>query len=472
MKRFKAIGIKLNKISKSAVIAFLMALTLCYSMVIITIYNRVSVEKLQMEQVIMDKSVKITEVVSRLLYKTEALAALVIQGEGQIENFGRVAAMVIDDPAILNVLIAPDGVVSDVYPLYGNEAVIGLDFFSEGAGNNEAIMAVNTGKLVFGGPFELVQGGQALVGRLPVYLDQPDRSLKFWGIVSVTLKHPQALDGAGLGVLEKQGYAYELWRYSADDGSRQIIATGENKANPRAHFIEKQISILNADWYFRVSPVRQWHQYPENWVLVFSALIVSLMVGFVMQNNHSLKVMKREIEFISQTDFLTGIRNRRFFMDRAPDEIEKLCSQSVPCYVTILDIDNFKNLNDTYGHHVGDLVLKEFAVRIDNAISHSGLFARYGGEEFIILSKDMDCDMVMELMERARRLIYEKPFEADGASIYISASFGVSSVASRDDFEDALKRADSALYMAKRQGRNRVVVHGQTEIDKLLKDKE
>jgi len=127
------------------------------------------------------------------------LSALVIQNDGEIENFKQVAAIIIDDPAILNVLIAPSGVVSDVYPLQGNEAVIGLDFFGEGAGNKEAVMAKETGQLVFGGPFDLVQGGQALVGRLPVWIDMPDGNNAFWGLVSVTLKFPQILDGIWIG---------------------------------------------------------------------------------------------------------------------------------------------------------------------------------------------------------------------------------------------------------------------------------
>lgn len=472
MKRFKMPALKLNSLSKSAIIAFLLSLTLCLLMITITIYNRVHLERLQMEQIIMDKSVKITEVISKLLYKTEALSALVIQGGGVIDSFDRVAAMVVDDPAIMNVLIAPKGVVSHVYPLQGNEAVLGLDFFSDGEGNSEAVMAVKTGKLVFGGPFNLVQGGQALVGRLPVYLDTPGHNREFWGIVSVTLKYPDALNGAGLGILEKQGYAYEIWRYNPDNGQQQLIAASSSASNPGAHFIEKQISILNADWYFRVSPVRQWYQYTENWILIAAALLVSFMVGFVMQNNYNLKIVKAEIEVMAQTDALTEIYNRRYFMDKAQAEIKRLRAENKTCHITILDIDHFKNLNDVYGHFVGDMVLRGFAERIDKAVRPDGLFARYGGEEFILLTKGMSDDEVKEFVENLRLIIYKDPFEIDGISIYISASFGISVVMPGDDFEDPLKKADGALYMAKGQGRNRVVVYDLPDGSECPEDRE
>ena len=207
----KLIGLKnIKKISLRAIIVFLVTLILCFSLVFVMVVNRSRVEKLTMEQLIMEKSVKINDVMSKLLYKTQVISTLVQQGNGQVKNFEQLAASIVDDPAIENILIAPDGVVSDVYPLEGNEAVVGLDFFAEGAGNKEAVMAMETGQLVLGGPFESVTGGQIIVGRKPVYIEEPDGSSRFWGLVSVTLKYPDALDGAGLNELKIQGFAYEV----------------------------------------------------------------------------------------------------------------------------------------------------------------------------------------------------------------------------------------------------------------------
>lgn len=284
------------KISFQAVIAFIITFILCFLLVTITILNRSNVEKLTMERLILEKSIKIDDVISKLLYKTQMLSALVLQGNGNMEGFERVAATILDDPSILNILIAPSGVVSAVYPLQGNEAVIGLDFFAEGAGNREAVMAKELGQLVFGGPFNAVQGGQILVGRLPVFIDKQDGESFFWGLVSVTLKYPEALAGAGLSDIENEGLAYEIWRISPDNGERQVIAYGNNDIAKHVRFIERHIQILNADWYIRIAPVRSWYEYVETWILVVIGLCVSFLVAFVTQNNIQLKQMQTVLE--------------------------------------------------------------------------------------------------------------------------------------------------------------------------------
>lgn len=294
-------AIKKIKISARAVMAFFLSLTLCYLLVGVTVMNRNNVEKLTMEQLILEKSIKIGDVVSKLLYKTQMLSALVLQGNGKVDNFERVAAMILDDPAILNILIAPDGVVSDVYPLTGNEAVLGLDYFSQGAGNKEAMLAKELGQLVFGGPFNAVQGGQVLVGRLPVFLDPPEGDdtpdeKEFWGIVSVTLKYPDALVGAVLEDIEREGLTYEIWRVNPDNGERQTIAVGENGYSEHLRFIEKRIQILNADWYIRIAPIRNWYEYTETWLLAIIGFSVSLLIAVIFQNNIRLKSTQAQLE--------------------------------------------------------------------------------------------------------------------------------------------------------------------------------
>ena len=114
-----------------------------------------------------------------------------------MENFEKVASTLVDDPAILNVLVAPGGVVSDVYPRKGNEAVLGLNFFARGAGNQEAVEARDAGHLILGGPFPLVQGaGSWWDASACRYMDDGKGGKLFWGWSPVTLKFPQALNGA------------------------------------------------------------------------------------------------------------------------------------------------------------------------------------------------------------------------------------------------------------------------------------
>lgn len=448
----------MKKIFLKAGLSFISTFALCAVLIIITLFNRMNVEKLTMEQLIVEKSMKAQEVISRLLYKAQTLSALVLQNNGEVENFEKVAATLIDDPSIMNLLIAPDGVVSDVYPLEGNESVIGLDFFSEGAGNKEAVMAKESGELVFGGPFDSVQGSQVLVGRLPIYISGGgDDEKSFWGLVSVTLKYPDALNGVGFNELKAQGFAFEIWRVSPDTGEKQIIAGSGYNYNSKTRYIEKQMSIINAEWYFRILPVKAWYEYPETWVLIFLSLCVSLLVAFVVQNNSELKVLKSEFENLARTDPLTGIYNRRHFMELAINEIERTSRNKSGCFIIMFDIDHFKIINDKYGHTAGDKVIREIALRLKEALRSYDLLARYGGEEFIILVTDINQEKAVNLAERIRLNIEEEPFKYKNNRIKVTASLGVAEASNSRGLNTSIELADKALYMAKEKGRNKTV---------------
>jgi diguanylate cyclase (GGDEF)-like protein len=125
----------------------------------------------------------------------------------------------------------------------------------------------------------------------------------------------------------------------------------------------------------------------------------------------------------------------------------------------MLDIDHFKSINDNYGHQVGDQALQEFARRCLHSVREVDLVGRYGGEEFIILLPETDRDTSVQVAERLRMLILEKPFTLQETSIPVTVSIGV---ATKDEntthLETLVARADQALYIAKHKGRNRVAI--------------
>jgi len=409
---------------------------------------------------IAEKSAQIDDAISKLFYRTQTLSSFVRGYGGDLLNFEEIATIIVDDPAILNVLVAPGGVVSNVYPLEGNEAVIGLNFFSEGAGNREALLAKETGQLVLGGPFDAVQGEQVLVGRLPVFLDAPDGRKTFWGIVSVTLRFPQALNGARLHELQVLGFEHEVWRVSPDSGKRQIIASSRSDPGAVTNYVEKQILFLNAEWYFRILVVRPWYKIPELWALAATSLILSLLFATVAQNNQELRELKDKLEALSNTDPLTGIYNRRYFMQAVATQINRIIRLKGESFIIILDLDYFKSINDKYGHQSGDVVLQETTARIASVLRPYDIFARYGGEEFIIFVADINRESVVALAERIRRSIAETEIRVKDACLSVTASFGIALSAPVNELEPAITLADSALYKAKEEGRNRVILFG------------
>ena len=456
-----------RRVHRKTVVSFVSVFLLCSMLINFNIVKKMDVEQLQMEQLILEHAFRIDSVVSKQLYKTQALAALVIQGDGTVSNFQRAAAVIASDiPALANMLLAPGGIVTNAYPAEGTQAVIGLNYFDENdhVGNREAIFARDSGELVMAGPFILRQGVKGLVGRYPVFIDTETEQGKFWGLVSVSLKFPEILDETGISTLEYQGFLYELWRINPDTDERQIIASNRTEDNSSARYIEKHLKIQNADWYFRIFPVWKWHQHLDIWIMIFLSLCVSVLVARVMQNNSELKIMKSSLEVLSHTDSLTGIHNRRHFMKSAIAQIEKIKRTSSSAFIILFDLDHFKKINDRYGHAVGDDVLKGVVSRVKNILRPYDLFARYGGEEFIIFVTNIDKQNAQNLAERIRLNIAEKPIICNDAHISITASFGISNLLLNYNIDKSVEYADKALYIAKKEGRNKVVFYDLDDI--------
>jgi two-component system, cell cycle response regulator len=160
------------------------------------------------------------------------------------------------------------------------------------------------------------------------------------------------------------------------------------------------------------------------------------------------------------TDALTSLFNRRYMESHLGTLVEQASSRGKPLAVLVLDIDYFKSINDTHGHDAGDDVLREFALRIKRSIRGIDLACRYGGEEFVIVMPETDMAVAAMVAERLRRRIAAEPFAIQNGArtIPVTISIGIAALRGKDDSAaTVLKRADQALYRAKRDGRNRVV---------------
>ena len=169
----------------------------------------------------------------------------------------------------------------------------------------------------------------------------------------------------------------------------------------------------------------------------------------------------RESVELAITDPLTGLHNRRYMERHLKTLIQDAERSGRSLSVLIADIDHFKRVNDTYGHDAGDLVLKEFSDRFRRYTRGVDLACRLGGEEFLVIMPDTDKLLAGQVGERVRECVAVEPFRiGPDKEIWITASVGLATWAGPEDTADALfKRADNALYAAKRQGRNQVVVN-------------
>ncbi len=176
-----------------------------------------------------------------------------------------------------------------------------------------------------------------------------------------------------------------------------------------------------------------------------------------------LQNANRKLNKLAAIDGLTGLSNRRFFDKTLKKEAARMAREDKNLGILMVDIDNFKNYNDTYGHQAGDDCLKKVANTISETVYRPGdLAARYGGEEFVVILPDTDREGVYEVSERIRQAIENLNIEHSDSSVadHVTVSVGaaVSEVEENDDGERIVKLADDALYQAKENGRNQTVV--------------
>lgn len=170
------------------------------------------------------------------------------------------------------------------------------------------------------------------------------------------------------------------------------------------------------------------------------------------------KVLQQRLQDLSYQDSLTGISNRRFFIERLTGDLAIHRSVQTPIAVLLFDIDHFKDVNDTYGHLAGDFILKELVPVVGTHLRKSDLLARFGGEEFVVSCIGMNNKQALGLAERMREAVETHLFQFLDNTIHITISIGITQVNMYDfDVPNVIGRADKAMYKAKKEGRNRVV---------------
>ena len=166
--------------------------------------------------------------------------------------------------------------------------------------------------------------------------------------------------------------------------------------------------------------------------------------------------LARQLYEASTRDTLTRAYNRRYFMQRLLAEVAFAQRHETNVAVLMLDVDHFKRVNDTYGHHAGDEVLKTIAMAIQGAIRTEDVFARYGGEEFAVLVRGVDHHGAAAFAERLRQTVSRLDARLDGTTIRVTISAGIASLSECKSHEEMLALADDRLYRAKESGRNSV----------------
>ena len=516
---------------------------------------------------------------------TSALSAIVKQGNGSVRDFNGIARELIAmNPSISSLQLAPNGVIQSVEPLIGNQSVIGHHLLTDEMRNKEARLALRTGKMTLAGPFELIQGGEAVVGRLPVFLG--GKESRFWGFTTSVMKMADLLQSSGLDNLHLQGYDYVLWRIDPNNGKRHVLA--KSKTFFSEDSITNRIEVPNGFWFLSLAPTVGWLNFSRifsegillllltiaaTWAvsmhlrnklalikseanlrissLAFESqvgVVVTDASGVILKANHTFadasgysveeltgktplilksslhgedfyasireslelngfwegeilsrhksgenylnrlnisvikdnsgvithylgtqdditkrKEVEAQITSLSFYDPLTKLANRRLLMDRLNQITASNKRTKHDAALLLIDLDDFKTLNDTRGHDYGDILLQQVAQRLTLCVREEDTVARLGGDEFVVMLNNLSANMkeaVIQAEGVGNKIMtaINKPYLIGKYEHHITASIGVTLMqVNNNSFENLLKMADICMYQAKAAGRNTMV---------------
>ncbi|MGB4072508.1 sensor domain-containing diguanylate cyclase [Pseudomonas sp.] len=230
----------------------------------------------------------------------------------------------------------------------------------------------------------------------------------------------------------------------------------EYQEHGREHFLNVRF-IPELNWYLFVDK-------HENGALagirksLYVNLLICLLVTVIVISlvSVALRRYQQRITALATTDLLTELPNRRGFNLLANQAVQEARRGHSPLCALLLDLDNFKQLNDSQGHLAGDEVLRGFAANLQSAVRQADIICRWGGEEFILLLKDTPIEQARELGEKIRQQTEQSSFSYNGGELRITTSIGLTQLQPDEVLDQLIARADRALYRAKQSGRNRL----------------
>lgn len=277
---------------------------------------------------------------------------------------------------------------------------------------------------------------------MPVFIVDPDGKIENMNLAASNIFNTNSVPGAKYYTDSKEDInfteAFSWLAESYDD----FVRSKEQK-------IHSERSLDIKEQYFHISFSRSLDISGK-----FSGTIV------IIEDITKRKKMEKELEKLATTDSLTGAKNRRSFLQFFEQELSRSQRYGHKLALLMMDIDHFKDINDTYGHDTGDKVLKLLVAEAHGILRGTDMFSRWGGEEFIVLLPESHDHQASTVAERLRGNLSKIEISTDsGALIRFTVSIGMTVVENKNDLlDDIVKKVDKALYMAKKQGRNRVVV--------------
>lgn len=392
---------------------------------------------------------------------TSATEQILVSEKGEFNDFEIVAKNLITDD-IQCIQLAPKGVVDRIFPLEGNEAGM-IDLINDPDRGEISRYARDHDETVIQGPFPLKQGGLCIAVRNPVYLSDESNSEQseyFWGFTIAIIKVPAIFENS-VSALSDFGYDYALGIKSEITGGEEelILSTKSELPSPETY----SFVFGCTKWTLEVAPAGGWEKGNYTPVVVIAGVVMILLIAFstllvliLHRNNHKYRSL-------ATVDPLTGLLNRagesqafEKYLKKHPDK---------PCVGAVLDIDNFKVINDLYGHAAGDVALKQLSRELENAFSDEAITARSGGDEFNVIIKNATADSVAEKLRKFTET--ERTFRHGDKKHTFTISMGYAEYPKQaKSLSELTGRGDVALYEAKLRGRHCCMAYDESFLNR------
>ena len=377
---------------------------------------------------------------------TDTLKQVVISGDGNINGFYDVAANMMDD-SIQSIQIAPNGVVTEIYPEEGNESGK-IDLINDSDRGEISRYARDNDTVIMQGPLELKQGGYGIAVRNPVYLEDENGQKSFWGFTIVILKVPEIFSDS-VEALSNFGYKYSLQKCASpkDDTYEWVYGSKKELNDPVIY----DFDVYGDKWRLEIFPKSGFYNNRYLLYLFIGGVIIVLLLTGLTAALIFINENRKNFKRLAVTDALTGIYNRHGF----DEQVEQYMRQNPQkhCVVAMLDIDDFKLVNDMYGHAAGDGALKKLAESMKQYFSKDVILGRNGGDEFSIFMPDCTIVEVKPFLKKFTEETRNFYCKGEAHTFTISLGFAEYPVLA-DDRSKLMRCADMALYEVKMRGKN------------------
>lgn len=366
------------------------------------------------------------------------------------------ASLVRVQPAIRSVALAPDNVIRYIYPRAGNEKALGLRYLDTPTQRDAVVRLMREQRPVIAGPIELVQGGLGIINRIPVLFTRAGGASHYWGLASVAIDPQPIFEHAGLGNNGKHNGVQYALRGRDGLGAAGAVFLGEPALFDDPSAVTMDIVIPGGKWQLaaRASMPAMDYGMGAQFLLALLALAAGTLLAYSVSAHQRIRAMALH-------DPLTGLANRHQFNLRGQDMFALAKRSKRPLTLLNIDIDDFKAINDTFGHAGGDAVLTQMAQALKSCCRESDLIARVGGDEFLVLLPDTAAGPALDALLQRLRAAVGTVLPAMEAPAQPGLSIGIASCSNNTPTLDALMRqADETMYRAKERNQAELDLNG------------